>query len=62
MAFFGTKDKLQIIGFQGYGTDSHFYARGRALEDEQIDLELCNKAKGTNTNTKRKTIETLECN
>ncbi|AYN66827.1 DUF2183 domain-containing protein [Euzebyella marina] len=39
MAFFGTKDKLQIIGFQGYGTDSHFYARGRALEDEQIDLE-----------------------
>ncbi|WP_430467415.1 App1 family protein [Winogradskyella ouciana] len=33
------KDPLQIIAFQGYGTDSHFYARGRALEDESIDLE-----------------------
>jgi phosphatidate phosphatase APP1 len=33
------KDPLQIITFQGYGTDSHFYARGRALEDESIDLE-----------------------
>ncbi|MDH7911858.1 phosphatase domain-containing protein [Winogradskyella sp. SYSU M77433] len=33
------KDPLQIITFQSYGTDSHFYARGRALEDESIDLE-----------------------
>lgn len=33
------KDPLQIIAFQGYGTDSHFYARGRALEDESIDLD-----------------------
>lgn len=32
------KDKLQLIAFQAYGTDSHFYARGRALEDEEIDL------------------------
>ncbi|WP_149277243.1 App1 family protein [Pareuzebyella sediminis] len=38
MGWFGKKDKLQIIAFQGYGTDSHFYARGRALEDEEIDL------------------------
>jgi len=33
------KDPLQIISFQSYGTDSHFYVRGRALEDESIDLE-----------------------
>ena len=33
------KDPLQIIAFQSYGTNSHFYARGRALEDESIDLE-----------------------
>lgn len=32
------KDKLQLIAFQSYGTVSHFYARGRALEDEDIDL------------------------
>lgn len=38
MAWFGKKDKLQIIAFQSYGTDSHFYVRGRALEDEEIDL------------------------
>ncbi|MGB7393784.1 MAG: phosphatase domain-containing protein [Pricia sp.] len=38
MAWFGKKDRLQIIAFQSYGTDSHFYARGRALEDEEIDL------------------------
>jgi len=36
------KDPLQIIAFQSYGTDSHFYARGRALEDESIDLEANN--------------------
>lgn len=33
------KDPLQIIAFQSYGTHTHFYARGRALEDESIDLE-----------------------
>ncbi|REG88884.1 App1 family protein [Winogradskyella sediminis] len=33
------KDPLQIIAFQSYGTDSHFYARGRALEDESINLD-----------------------
>ena len=33
------KDPLQIITFQSYGTDSHFYSRGRALEDESIDLD-----------------------
>lgn len=33
------KDPLQIIAFHSYGTDTHFYARGRALEDESIDLE-----------------------
>jgi len=38
MALFGQKDKLQIISFQTYGTKSHLYLRGRALEDEEIDL------------------------
>ncbi len=38
MALFGKKDKLQIISFQTYGTESHLYLRGRALEDEEIDL------------------------
>ncbi|WP_431137122.1 App1 family protein [Psychroserpens mesophilus] len=33
------KDPLQIVIFQSYGTDTHFYLRGRALEDETIDLE-----------------------
>jgi len=33
------KDPLQIVSFQSYGTDTHFYVRGRALEDETIDLE-----------------------
>ena len=33
------KDPLQIIAFQSYGTDTHFYLRGRALQDESIDLE-----------------------
>ena len=32
------KDPLQIIPFQGYGTHSRFHIRGRALEDEIIDL------------------------
>ncbi|MDX1471916.1 MAG: phosphatase domain-containing protein [Flavobacteriaceae bacterium] len=33
------KDPLQIIAFQTYGTDTHLYIKGRALEDESIDLE-----------------------
>ena len=33
------KDPLQIILFQSYGTPKHFYTRGRALEDESINLE-----------------------
>lgn len=33
------KDPLQIIAFQTYGTPSHLYLRGRAIEDESIDLE-----------------------
>jgi len=38
MGLFGKKDKLQIIAFQTYGTNTHLYLRGRALEDEEIDL------------------------
>ena len=38
MSWFGRKDPLQIIGFQTYGTLDRIYARGRALEDETIDL------------------------
>lgn len=33
------KDKLQIICFQGYGTNDRLPLRCRALEDEIIDLE-----------------------
>lgn len=33
------KDPLQIIAFQTYGTTNHIYLRGRALEDENINLE-----------------------
>lgn len=32
------KDELQIIVFRSYGTNGHLYVRGRALEDENIDL------------------------
>jgi len=32
------KDPLQIITFHSYGTNTHLYIRGRALEDENIDL------------------------
>ncbi|MDC7994564.1 App1 family protein [Altibacter sp. HG106] len=32
------KDPLQIIAFASYGTDNTLYIRGRALEDESIDL------------------------
>ncbi|OAB75995.1 App1 family protein [Cochleicola gelatinilyticus] len=37
MALF-KKDPLQIITFSSYGTPTHLYIRGRALEDENIDL------------------------
>ena len=33
------KDPLQIIAFQTYGTSQHLYLRGRAIEDESINLE-----------------------
>jgi phosphatidate phosphatase APP1 len=33
------KDPLQIITFDSYGTNSHLYLRGRALEDESINLD-----------------------
>ena len=33
------KDPLQIIAFRSYGTKTHLYLRGRALEDEDIDLD-----------------------
>lgn len=32
------KDPIQIITFRSYGTLNHLYAKGRALEDENIDL------------------------
>ncbi|MCA0133345.1 App1 family protein [Winogradskyella alexanderae] len=33
------KDPLQIIPFDTYGTKEHLYLKGRALEDEDIDLD-----------------------
>jgi len=33
------RDPLQIIAFKTYGTVNHIYLRGRALEDENIDLD-----------------------
>jgi phosphatidate phosphatase APP1 len=38
MGLFNKKDRLQIIAFQSYGTETQLYVRGRALEDEHIDL------------------------
>ncbi|SHJ21699.1 Uncharacterized conserved protein [Arenibacter nanhaiticus] len=38
MWFLKKADPLQLIGFQTYGTDTHLYIKGRALEDENIDL------------------------
>jgi len=32
------KDLIQIITFRSYGTLNHLYVKGRALEDENIDL------------------------
>lgn len=37
MALF-KKDPIHIIPFRSYGTPNHLYAKGRALEDENIDL------------------------
>lgn len=34
-----SKDPLQIIAFQTYGTSDRVYLRGRAIEDENINLE-----------------------
>ena len=33
------RDPLQIIAFKTYGTVNHVYLRGRALEDENINLD-----------------------
>lgn len=33
------KDPLQVIAFKTYGTDTHLYLKGRALEDEDADLD-----------------------
>ena len=38
MGWLGRKDPLQIVAFQSYGTKNRLYIRGRALEDETIDL------------------------
>tara|TARA_R110002050_G_scaffold269343_1_gene411709 strand:- start:428 stop:1429 length:1002 start_codon:yes stop_codon:yes gene_type:complete len=32
------KDPIQIIAFRSYGTANHLYVKGRAFEDENIDL------------------------
>lgn len=32
------KDPIHIVPFRSYGTQNHLYAKGRALEDENIDL------------------------
>lgn len=32
------KDPIHIIPFRSYGTQNHLYAKGRALQDENIDL------------------------
>ena len=38
MGLFRNNDKLQIIAFQSYGSNNHLHAKGRALEDEKINL------------------------
>ncbi|MBC2838925.1 App1 family protein [Robiginitalea sp. SC105] len=38
MGWLGRKDPLQIVAFLNYGTEDRLYIRGRALEDETIDL------------------------
>ncbi|GGW39946.1 App1 family protein [Arenibacter certesii] len=37
-----SRDPLQIIAFQTYGTSRNLYIKGRALEDEDIDLSKKN--------------------
>ena len=32
------KDPIQIVNFHSYGTASHLYIKGRAIQDEGIDL------------------------
>ncbi|WP_439151600.1 App1 family protein [Winogradskyella sp.] len=61
------KDPLQIIAFKTYGTDAHLYLKGRALEDEDIDLEkkswfslLVNSWKRFETDEIRRTDLTLK--
>ncbi|MCK0144617.1 DUF2183 domain-containing protein [Arenibacter sp. F26102] len=38
MGLFRRRDPLQIIVFQSYGSNTQLYVKGRALEDENIDL------------------------
>jgi len=38
MGLFGGRDPVQIVVFQTYGSNSQLYIKGRALEDENIDL------------------------
>ena len=38
MGWLGRIDPLQIVAFQSYGSPGRLYVRGRALEDEAIDL------------------------
>lgn len=38
MGWLGRRDPLQIMTFRSYGTDRLLFLRGRALEDESIDL------------------------
>lgn len=64
--FFFKKDPLQIIAFQSYGKANHLYARGRAIEDEAIDLSkkglfrlLLNNFKRFETDEIKNTLLTL---
>ncbi|WP_150452037.1 App1 family protein [Arenibacter lacus] len=42
MGWLRSKDPLQVITFQTYGTEKSLYIKGRALEDENIDLSKKN--------------------
>jgi len=39
MFFSKSMDPIQIDGYQSYGTATHLYVIGRALEDEGVNLE-----------------------
>ncbi len=61
------KDPLQVIAFQSYGTKAHLYLKGRALEDEDIDLEqkgwfniILNSWKRFETDEIRNTLLTIK--